>query len=292
MSWVEACELDPSLLELGNSIAEPSFVQQQSGHTNRSWKLNFSHSPATLWRPVSAMTRAFRICREQESHILNFLTQHAAWLSPQAHFVNQHGLMVEWLEGELVTQIEDDQLIDLVSQLHQLNIDELAVAPFSFTTRIDHYWHQLGNDSSLSPIIHALYDKYRTIPSIASVAATLCHLDLGAHNLVKSRRGLQLIDWEYAAIADPRMELALLVDSTSIALEQLVKVYCQKRAIHDVRAWLDGVRAWLPRVRFMAGLWYFLAYQHWQNDDYLKAAHRYIDILCSEDHCLLHENNQ
>lgn len=292
MSWLDACELDPSLLWLGDSISEPSFVEKQSGHTNRSWKLNFAHAPATLWRPVTPITRGFCISRDLEFQILNYLSRCASRLSPQAWFVNQHGLMVEWLDGDLVTEIEDGKLIELVSQLHQLNVDELSVAPFSFTARIDHYWQQFDDGSNLTPTIRALYDKYRTEPSLAAVAPTLCHFDIGAHNLVKSERGLKLIDWEYAGIADPRIELALLVDSVSISLDQLVKAYCQKRSIHDVRLWIEGVRVWLPRVRFMAALWYLLAYQYWRDKDYLKQANRYIDILCSEDHCLLHENNQ
>jgi thiamine kinase-like enzyme len=46
------------------------------------------------------------------------------------------------------------------------------------------------------------------LPALSRAAGVLCHSDLHPANLVASERGLVLLDWEYAHIAEPLWDLA------------------------------------------------------------------------------------
>ena len=126
-----------------------------------------------------------------------------------------------------------------------------------------------------------IYKEWRTTPSIPSVDLSLCHFDLGGYNLVKNSDGIKVIDWEYAAIADPRLDLTLTISVADAPVQETVEKYCELRGIHDIQPWLDGVEAWLPRSRMMAMLWYLLAHQLWGDESYLREAEALSHTFCS-----------
>ena len=292
MSWHEACSLDPSLTSIASAVLMPVKVETVTGLTNLSWKLGSENDGVKLWRPVSDMTHAFNISRVQEFHVLQYLATQPSILSPKPILVNPQGLLVEWLDGRAISHIDDWQILSLMSQLHQLNVVNLSLVPFHYTARVDHYWFQLVGSPTITPSLGRLYQHLRLPPTIETVPLSLCHFDLGAHNLIQNHKGFQVIDWEYACLADPRIELAMLASESEQSIHSLVLEYCRLRNIEAVDNWILAVETWLPRVRLMALLWYLLAYQHKQEDQYLSDAHQILELLCRDDHCLLHENNQ
>ncbi|MGX9415764.1 phosphotransferase [Vibrio sp. WJH972] len=292
LSWDEACLLDPSLNSLRSSIQTPDSVQTVSGLTNLSWKLNFKSKTTLLWRPVSHMTRSFNISRQQEFQVLQYLTTQTQGQSVNAILVNSHGLLVEWLDGNEVLSVDDSLLVELVGRLHDLDVSHLTFAPFQFTARIEHYWRQLIKSPYMTPQLRHLYQQLRSPPALSPLENCLCHFDVGAHNIIQTKSSYHLIDWEYSCLADPRIELAMLVEQSDGDVITLVSQYCQLRGIDDVEGWIDGVEAWQPRVRFIALLWYYIAHQHKESDEYLLNSQRLLESLCRSDHCLLHENNQ
>jgi thiamine kinase len=270
----------------------PVSVEIVTGLTNRSWKFKFDNGEITLWRPVSQMTRAFNISRRQEFEILQYLATQPSILAPKPLFVNSQGLMVEWLEGSDVASIDDSLLLTLTSQLHQLDVHDLPLVPFQYTARIDHYWLQLVETHYVTPPLIQCYHNFRIPPTVEPCSLRLCHFDIGPHNLIKNTKGYHFIDWEYATLADPRIELAMLVAHSNQEIAPLVLNYCRLRHIEPIDDWILGVEMWLPRVRFMALLWYFLAHRYTNDDAYLSDTAQILASLCREDHCLLHENNQ
>ncbi len=280
MSWNEACELDPSLLSLNGTIPPPDKVETVSGLTNLGWKLSFSELAPLVWRPVSDISQTFSISRIQEYQILKFLEKQPDLLTPKAILVNSRGLLIEWLEGETVKSVSNDTILRLVSKVHQMDMSNTAILPFSYTARIDHYWLQLMDSGHISEPVTGLYHQWRTVPVVGMVPPTLCHFDLGCHNLIKNDSGYQLIDWEYASLADPRIELAMLADQSETEVVPFVAQYCKMRNIQDIDGWIEGVKAWIPRVRVMSMLWYFLAHYHRKTDDYLINANLLLERLC------------
>lgn len=293
MSWNEACQLDPTLLSLSSDISEPIRAETLSGLSNVNWKLSFATEPPLVWRPASAMSEAFSVSRIQEYQILKLLEhQSTLLLTPKARLVNHYGLLVEWLEGDEIDAISDETLLRLAVEIHQIDLSKTPILPFSYTARVDHYWLKLHDSPHITPQITQLYKQLRNLPFADLVPATLCHFDLGCHNLIRCGAGYQVIDWEYASLADPRIELAMLVETQQTELATFVARYCTLRNIAEIDDWIAAVKAWIPRVRLMAMLWYYLAHQYWQTEQHLNNANQLLAQLCSGDHCLLNPEKQ
>ncbi|MGL5654405.1 MAG: phosphotransferase, partial [Vibrio sp.] len=111
------------------------------------------------------------------------------------------------------------------------------------------------------------------------VGQALCHFDLAGYNMVGSAQGPRVIDWEYAALADPRIDLALSIDVADHPVQEAVFRYCQLRQLSAIDDWVEGVLAWQPRTTMLAMLWYLLAYQLWGDELYRLQAQRLEKIL-------------
>ena len=280
-SWSEAKLLDTSLSSLDGYFSQPPVKAQTltGGLTNRCWKLVSVNGAEYVWRPITPITNAFFISRYEEYQVLSAIER--LGIGPSPIVVNEQGLLVEWVAGDTLYEgLDIDDLLKTLISVHLVNTARLPIKPFSFTARVDHYWLQLDTVHK-TEVYSTIYKEWRTTPSIPSVELSLCHFDLGGYNLVKNSDGIKIIDWEYAAIADPRLDLTLTISVADARVQETVEKYCQLRGIHDVQLWLDGVEAWLPRSRMMAMLWYLLAHQLWGDESYLREAEALSHTFCS-----------
>ncbi|MCG9683206.1 phosphotransferase [Vibrio sp. Isolate23] len=281
MSWHEACQLDDSLKSLDHffSVAPDHAQTLTGGLTNRCWKVVTQSSDCFVWRPNTPITKAFSISRFQEYQLLSAVEEFQ--LGPKAIQINEHGLLVEWIEGEsLADGLPFDSLLKTMIKIHSLDTTRIPVAPFNFTARVDHYWMQLREELRSNDYLD-IYQQWRSSPSLSDVGLALCHLDLAGYNMVKHSEGIMVIDWEYAAIADPRLDLTLSIGVVGEKPLESVYRYCQLRNIDGVDDWVEGVLAWQPRATMMAMLWYLLAYQLWGDEHYLTQAQALLDTFCS-----------
>lgn len=282
MPWRDACRLDNSLASLDHFFkSPPDYAQTLSGGlTNRCWKVVLTNGECYVWRPNSQMLQAFSISRYQEHRILSSIN--SANLSPKAYLVNANGLLVEWLEEEpQESELSFDTVIELFTKVHQLDISSLAIAPFNYTARVDHYWIQIDENLKPSELVE-LYQQWRTAPTIPEVQATLCHFDLGAYNVVHTEDGYKVIDWEYASLADPRLDLTLAIIGSEQPVTESVRQYCLMRNVEGVDDWVEGVVQWQPRAMLMAMLWYLLAHQLKGGENYLESAQALQKALTTE----------
>lgn len=280
MSWSEACQLDRSLMSLDHFFQTPPeyAATLTGGLTNRCWKIVSMQGDAFVWRPSTDITKAFSISRFQEYQILSSISD--SGISPQPIHINDQGLLVEWIEGESLSHsLSFDTLLDTMIRIHELNTTRIPVAPFNYTARVDHYWMMLREEFKQPPYAE-LYKAWRKAPNIADVGSTLCHFDLAGYNMVETTEGNQVIDWEYAVIGDPRLDLTLSIDVMEQQPIDAVYRYCQQRGIEGVDDWVEGVMAWRPRATMMAMLWYLLAYQLWGDEQYLTQAQKTADTFC------------
>ncbi|KJY83529.1 thiamine kinase [Vibrio galatheae] len=281
MSWSEACQLDSSLLSLETFFPfPPDYAQTLTGGlTNRCWKVVAADGKAYVWRPSTHITQAFSISRFQEYQILSAIE--STGIAPHAIHINDQGLLVTWIEGEsLGGGIAFDSLLKTMIAIHNISTKRVPVAPFNFTARVDHYWMLLDDRYKVEPYI-SIYNQWRRAPSLADVGHTLCHFDLAGYNMVRTETGNKVIDWEYAAIADPRLDLTLSIDVMGERPLEAIYRYCQLRGIEGVDDWVEGVLAWQPRANMMAMLWYLLANQLWGDEQYLIQARKLQEIICS-----------
>lgn len=279
IAWVEACQLDPTLSSLTRFFdVPPAFAETLAGGlTNRCWKIVAPHKGNYVWRPISELTNAFTISRFQEYQILKAIEHDV--IGPKAVFINEKGLLVEWIDGEQFNDAEFDLQLKTLVRIHLLDKKRIPVAPFNYTARVDHYWMQLPA-SVQDEALKALYQRWRSVPTLEPEELTLCHFDLGPHNLVKTAQGLRVIDWEYAGIADPRLDLAMLLTTEDKLNPAHIARYCQLRDIDTVDAWIEGVTQWSIRVQMMALLWYLLAFYLRGDPIYEQQAIQIKENLC------------
>lgn len=272
MSWHAACQLDPTLQSLTHFFTStPEYAQTLTGGlTNRCWKITLSDTLSFVWRPITPITKGLSVSRAQEYQILKAIE--STQLGPKAIAINDQGLLVEWIDGESLTDLKAfDAVLKVLVQIHQFDITRLPVAPFNFTGRVDYYWLQLKPEQKTAPLVK-LYQQWRTVPNCAPLPFTLCHFDLAGYNMIKTEVGQRVIDWEYAGIADPRLDLAISLEVADEKLLDAVFSYCQLLDIQQIDPWIEGVKAWQPRVRMMAMLWYLVAFQLWGGDEYYQQA--------------------
>jgi thiamine kinase len=271
MSWHQACQLDPSLYSLSEFFSQQPAIAQTliGGLTNRCWKIEFSDHPSVVWRPVTEVTQMFSISRHQEYHILSTLGRHHFPLSPKPIYINEQGLLVGWIEGEPVVANDINLMVRLLTQIHQFPTTELPITPFSYTARVDSYWLKLQSTAIALEEIEPFYSQWRQLPVVVDVPLSLCHFDLGSHNLIRTKVGIKVIDWEYSTLADPRIDLAMTIQASGENMVMAVGRYCQLRGLVQLDDWIQGVKAWTPRVMMLSMLWYLLAYQIW-GDETLK----------------------
>ncbi|USD66197.1 phosphotransferase [Vibrio sp. SCSIO 43136] len=273
MGWNEAKTLDETLVELDSYFLHPPVAVRllAGGLSNRCWKLTDNKGRHYVWRPVTSTSVAFGVDRAHEYTLLQALSRYEHIPNAVAHF--KSGLLVEWIEGSTPESIHPLSLMTLLASVHRVKIDNKPIQKFNFTERVDFYWLKLDK-SGLDDLVLKLYQRLRLPPADAEPVKTLCHFDIGCHNLIKNRVGYALIDWEYAAIADPRADIAISCDMANLDVKQQVKLYCDIRGIEAVERWQEITEQWLPRVQMMAMLWYYLGYQLWEESSYLEEAQR------------------
>ncbi|WED20822.1 phosphotransferase [Vibrio sp. JC009] len=276
MTWNEATSLDESLASLETYFRSPPKMAEllSGGLTNRCWKVTSTQGESFVWRPVSAASHAFGISRMKEHRLLESLEE--CHLAPDAAYLNHAGLLVEWIEEDDPDSsfpVGEIELVSTLARIHSVDIHSKPIPLFSYTAKVDGYWHQLKS-KPVEKEFEEIYLSYREQPIIEPVEPTLCHMDLGIYNLIMTSKGIRVIDWEYAGVADPRMDLAMTIDISEIDMPRAVENYCKIRRIEDTGAWLVGINQWMPRNRMMAMLWYLIGHQIWQDERYLEEAHR------------------
>lgn len=272
MAWGEAKSLDESLVSLDSFFSEQPKIAELlgGGLSSRCWKVVAQDDQCYVWRSASSHAFQFGLSRVRENQLLESLRD--CQFAPNPIYLNRQGLLVEWLDGKTGSgEFSHDDIISMLASIHSLDIHNRPIPLFNFTAQVDGYWHKI-NQERKTPELEAIYLRWRELPNLPSVDSTLCHFDFGDYNLVSTKAGLRVIDWEYAGVGDPRMDLAMTLDLACMPIPQSVVNYCTYRGIDDADGWIIGVDQWRPRNKMMSLLWYLLGYQIWQDDFYLKQA--------------------
>lgn len=174
-SWSEAKLLDTSLSSLDSHFSEPPIRAQTltGGLTNRCWKLVSAGGTEYVWRPITPITKAFFISRHEEYQVLSTIER--LGIGPSPIVINESGLLVEWIAGDTLYEgLDLDELLKTLLSVHLVNTKRLPLQPFSFTSRVDHYWLQLDAIHK-TDVYTQIYQQWRIAPSIPHVDLSLCH---------------------------------------------------------------------------------------------------------------------
>jgi thiamine kinase len=277
--WKQALQSAPNLAAIPSLINEVPLraLPLSGGLTNRCWRVLTSNYGWLVWRAGSEHCQVFDIDRRNEANVLLSVE---GYLSAN-HVVAQgeQGLLVTWCEGKPTSADHPaDALLSELAKIHEIK-PSLSIRNFDLTAKLDHYWSHI-HDNVLKRRYKSLYEKYRQPPKLHCKDNVLCHFDFGHHNILSAKDQLVVIDWEYAAMASPTLDLVLTLDMLGLDYQTGLNLYQQYRYIDNAAEWLDDMRSWQPHTEIMAMLWYVLAAEQWENPEFLVAAEQIYQRNC------------
>ncbi|USH01261.1 phosphotransferase [Grimontia kaedaensis] len=239
----------------------PDFIIEQAeflegGLSNRCMKLTANEGGQYVWRPEAASTKAFGLSRDNEFEALTLASTAGLTVQPVKRY--PEGLLNPWIEGETMTEASLDIAATLQVKVHELPPLSNTFDPFDKGLV---YYSNLSA-SSLNDSLNAVHEHFQTHRFTSGLPLTTCHYDLGYYNFIRQNDGeVKVIDWEYAALGDPAMDLVMTSLANGLDLETLVNRYCQIRRIDSVADWLDACRKWQPVAAYLSVLWFALGYE-------------------------------
>ncbi|WP_407332940.1 phosphotransferase [Enterovibrio sp. 27052020O] len=237
-------------------------------------KLSASDGRQFVWRPNSHATKAFGLSRQDEHDALLIASASGLAASPVALYSD--GLLNTWVEGEVLDSIDLDSIALLQAKVHDLPLLANQFDPFA---KALHYFSRLSC-TSISDDIKTIHSHFQRHAFKSDLSLTTCHFDLGYYNLIKCPDGeLNIIDWEYAALGDPALDLVMTSLANGVELETLVNRYCRIRRIDNVEQWQETCARWLPVAHYLGALWFLLGYQLYGEPIYLERALRFTSVL-------------
>ncbi|MCZ3389375.1 MAG: phosphotransferase [Actinomycetia bacterium] len=211
-----------------------------AGLTGGAWLMSPVHGPALV------------VCEASDCDVQAAGAAAVAGVGPTVIAAPEGWLVVEHLQGQHVSAVELsrptvlDELADLLRRWHQSDVT-LTEAPLG-PARVA-YLAGIAPDAlpTALKVDAARADACETELEKASGGHVPAHLDVVA-NLLATPRGLRLIDFEYAAAADPARELGQVAWEAELdprGLQRLVRAYGADAGVAVEAtaswAWVTGV---------------------------------------------------
>jgi thiamine kinase len=150
----------------------------------------------------------------RDNERLAMLAAQEVGISPAACVIDEDVLVTPLLAGEHATLDDLSPIGELFGRIHSMTVE---LEPIELLQHLSDYYEKATPDS----MVDECYQRIVTLHPKEIVEAQPCHNDLLLPNLILSDNGLQAIDWEYAAAADPAYDLAVFTSTYELSAEQL-----------------------------------------------------------------------
>ncbi len=240
------------------------------GLTGESWRIDGA-GITLLARQHSAEKRALGVSRRREARVLR---RCAPGLGPRVFAQNNQWLILEWLEGDVVTDTEFaalNQRGELAAMAAELHRRPLSGYRLDLQRQFRRYWQQLDR-RRLTPDWLRLQRHFLRSASPRPLRMAPLHMDIHPGNLLATGEGLRLIDWEYAADGDVALDIAALFrgNGWSAGQQQRFLQYYARQGYHDVARLQAQVHRWLPWVDYLMLLWFEVRWQQSGDAEFLR----------------------
>jgi thiamine kinase-like enzyme len=150
----------------------------------------------------------------------------------------------------------------IVRTLHSSDV-EFPTVFCPFTCIQEYMKNALDEGASLpSVFFERIFPEVENRRKVLPIATKVpCHLDLYSRNVLSKGDGLYLVDWEYAAMADPLFDLATAASADFFSdreMEQLLEIYLERVPFKEEMCYFYSMRI-LADVRW--SLWAYLQAQ-------------------------------
>ncbi|RWR01898.1 thiamine kinase [[Pantoea] beijingensis] len=204
------------------------------------------------------------ISRQREFNLLKKLA--TSGLTPRGLRRNRQWLLMEWLDGTEITQLQlQTRLPELVSLITHLHHQPLSGYRIPLLPMLERYWQLcLNRHIGWLRALQTLQRQGEPQP----LRLAMLHMDIHSGNLISTRQGLRLIDWEYAGDGDIALELAALIASNGFPAQQrdaLLYDYAERNQL-DERQLRRQLTRWQPWLRLLMASWFQLRAEQSQDE--------------------------
>ncbi|MGF6420668.1 thiamine kinase [Lelliottia sp. 489] len=204
-------------------------------------------------------------CFRRQYHALRRLP---ADLVPKPHCFHRDWMAVEYLVGEIKSELPDTQI--LAGILYYLHRQSRLGWRITLLPLLDAYW-QGADPVRRTPFWLATLKRLRQRGEPQPLRLVPLHMDVHAGNIVHTPAGERLIDWEYAGDGDVGLELASIWMPTENARQEFIDVYA-KTANIDAHHLKKQVQRWRPWVLMMMAGWFELRFQQSADKQFIALA--------------------
>lgn len=203
-----------ALEQLGERLPDALAVERwPGGLCNRLYRVRTDKTGYAL-RINHPDAERLGVDRQREQQLLIALADQP-W-APTPVSINDQWLLTPWYEGEVPPSAEQADLAWLTRALSAVQAVEISGTALNIADQIRHlcrYWPDLP--ATFSTALRQHCDHYQ-LPS----RLTLCHHDWHPGNLMTTAEGWVLLDWEFAALGDPAMDLAAVCSGFALTQTQ------------------------------------------------------------------------
>ncbi|HFD7930322.1 TPA: thiamine kinase [Yersinia enterocolitica] len=265
-------------IHAANFIKADWHISPVSGLTGESWRISYpSNTTANInWlaREQSVQKTQLGVDRRRERKLLRHVAGHH--LAPTIIAANQHWLVVNWLEGDVVTNTQfielsnNGQLAQLLTRLHHLPASGYRL---DLRAQLIRYAGQIDT-KRLSPSWLRLHQHFLRRSPPQPVKLAPLHMDIHPGNLLATPSGLKLIDWEYAADGDIALDIAALFRGNGWSAPQqqtFLQHYCQnEQGYPDIDRLSRQIQRWVPWVDYLMLMWFEVRWQQTGDSEFLQ----------------------
>lgn len=233
--------------------------QKLAGLTACSEQVTLANGECYVFRQQSQKATDYGIDYALEATLLKTIAP--LNLSPTTIYSDNKSHLLTWIEGDVPNTFNDLILTKLAENLARLHLfDWQAVellrnfAKLDLAQRCQFLWDKLTYEQQASLPFSPPF------PNIQPFHHAICHHDIHLGNLVKRGDKLFLIDWEYAAISDPALELCLFLQANALSETQqalFFETYFAKTGF-DRTACMQKIKEYQPESDKLSQMWYLL----------------------------------
>ncbi|MEO3988519.1 thiamine kinase [Pseudocitrobacter cyperus] len=240
-------------------VASPGF----SGLSGSSCVIAHGEQRRVLRQHHTAQLPEFHFLRQYHA-----LSRLPARLAPKPLFYTPGWMLVEFLAGEVKSVLPPPrQLASLLYYLHQQPRFGWRI---SLLPLLEGYWAQC-DPARRTPFWLRVLRRLRAQGEPQPLRLAPLHMDVHAGNIVHTRSGLRLIDWEYAGDGDIALELASVWMADAQQRRNLSDAYAQCANIAPAMLWQHILR-WRPWVLMLMAGWYECRWQQTGDKQFITQA--------------------
>jgi thiamine kinase-like enzyme len=240
-------DLNEVLIEIESQVgAQVRINRILSAQTNAVYRIRSSRGDWSL-RINNLHAATLGISRSSELNVLNVIKQFA-W-SPKTVATKPDYQLTNWEPGTFFNPEDQeslDRLITLYMQLSTVDSTQLeGVEYLNILSRISKLRVTVPEDPKITRLANGIMNLY-SMPKDTQ----LCYHDWHRENLLITEKGLCLLDWEYAALGDPLIDLACLISGLELTNRQ-IKYVSDRLSVNS-----DKLQIALSLTELMSLSWY------------------------------------